>query len=48
MNFLNRIENFIEIQSLYKLVFPKWSEEGGISLAKVCERLFGMKLCKNE
>ena len=47
MRFLNHIENFIEAQSLYKLVFPDY-EQGGMSLAKVCERLFKMKLCKNE
>jgi hypothetical protein len=48
MKFLMHIENFIDAQPLYKYIFADWQQQGGSSLAAVCERLFKQKLCKGE
>lgn len=48
MKFLNYVPKFLEIQDLYKKVYPDFAERGGSSLASVCENMVGKKLCKNE
>ena len=48
MNFYKDIANLVDIEQMYKKVYPDFKENGGSSLAKVCWRLLGKKLCKAE
>lgn len=48
MSFYKDIANLVDIEQMYKKVFPDFKDNGGSSLAKVCQRLLGKKLCKAE
>lgn len=48
MKFLDYVPNFMDIQDIYKKVYPNYKDKGGFGLAAVCENVIGKKLCKNE
>jgi hypothetical protein len=48
MKFLDHVPRFIDVMDIYKEYYPDFKEKGGSSLAKVCERIFDLKLCKRE
>jgi hypothetical protein len=48
MKFIENIPRFVDAQDFYKAVYPDFKDKGGSSLASVCERVMGQKLCKKE
>ena len=48
MKFIENIPRFVDAQDFYKAVYPDFKENGGFSLARVCERVMDKKLCKKE
>lgn len=48
MKFIERIPRFVDAQDFYKLVYPDFKDNGGSSLATVCEKVMEKKLCKKE
>ena len=48
LKFVDSIPRFIDAQTVYKQVYPDFKENGGYSLAAVCERVMEKKLCKKE
>jgi hypothetical protein len=48
MRFIENIPQFVDAQDFYKAVYPDFKDNGGLSLAKVCERVMEKKLCKKE
>ena len=48
LTFIENIPRFIDAQDFYKLVYPDFKDNGGSSLAIVCERVMEKKLCKKE
>ena len=48
LHFIENIPRFVDAQTYYKLVYPGFKDDGGFSLARVCEKVMEKKLCKKE
>ena len=48
MRFLDLIPKYLDVQKLYKMIYPKFKNTGGSTLAVVCINILSQKLCKYE